>query len=73
MTSTVTVRLSEKGRRQLLKHGKIFDVLREALRLYLREKSSRRIISRLKKLQSSKIVRTTIEGDLRLIRADRER
>ena len=73
MTSTVTVRLSEKERRQLLKHGKISDVLREALRLYLREKSSRRIISRLKKLQSSKIVRTTIEGDLRLIRADRER
>jgi len=73
MTSTVTVRLSEKERRELLKHGKISEVVREALRQYLRDKSSRRIISRLKELQKSAPIRTTIQDDLRLIRADRER
>jgi len=73
MTSTVTVRLSEKERRELLKHGKISEVVREALRQYLRDKSSRRIISRLKELQKSTLIRTTIQHDLRLIRADRER
>jgi Arc/MetJ-type ribon-helix-helix transcriptional regulator len=72
MTSTITVRLSEKQRKELAKHGKISEVVREALSLYLREKNSRRIISRLRELQKSP-VRSTIQEDLRLIRADRDR
>jgi hypothetical protein len=72
MTSTITVRVSEKEKRELAKHGKISEVVREALSLYLREKSSRGIISRLRELQKSP-VRTTIQEDLRLIRADRDR
>jgi Arc/MetJ-type ribon-helix-helix transcriptional regulator len=72
MTSTITVRLSEKERKELAKHGKISEVVREALSLYLREKNSRRIISRLKNLQKFSIG-SAIQGDLRLIRADRDR
>ncbi len=72
MTSTITVRLSEKERRELAKHGKISEVVRDALSLYLREKNSRRIISRLRELQKSP-VRSTIQEDLRLMRADRDR
>jgi len=72
MTNTITVRLSEKERKELAKHGKISDVVRDALSLYLQEKSSRRIIDRLKELQKSP-VRTTIQEDLRSIRADRDR
>ncbi len=72
MTSSITVRLSEKERKELAKHGKISEVVREALSLYLREKNSRQIISRLKELQKIP-VRSTIEEDLRLIRADRDR
>ncbi|MGP8069670.1 MAG: hypothetical protein ACLP5V_07240 [Candidatus Bathyarchaeia archaeon] len=72
MTSTITVRVSEKEKKELAKHGKISEVVREALSLYLREKSSRRIISRLRELQKSP-VRTTIQEDLGLIRADRDR
>lgn len=72
MTSTITVRLSEKERKALAKHGKISDVVRDALSLYLREKDSRRIISRLRELQKSPI-RGTIYEDLQLIRADRNR
>jgi Arc/MetJ-type ribon-helix-helix transcriptional regulator len=72
MTSTITVRLSEKQRKELAKHGKISEVVRDALSLYLREKNSRRIISRLRELQKSP-VRSTIQEDLRLIRADRDR
>jgi len=73
MTSTITVRLSEKERRELQKHGKISEVVREALRLYLRNRASKRIVSRLKELQKIAIMRTTIKDDLRLIRTDRER
>ncbi len=72
MTSTITVRLSDKERKELARHGKISDVVRDALSLYLREKNSRRIISRLRELQKTP-VRSTIQEDLRLIRADRDR
>jgi Arc/MetJ-type ribon-helix-helix transcriptional regulator len=72
MTSTITVRLSEKERQELSRHGKISDVVRDALSLYLREKNSRRIIGRLRELQKSP-VQSTIQEDLRLIRADRDR
>jgi Arc/MetJ-type ribon-helix-helix transcriptional regulator len=72
MTSTITVRLSEKQRKELAKHGRISDVVRDALSLYLREKNSRRIIGRLKELQKSPVT-STIQEDLRLIRADRDR
>ena len=72
MTSTITVRLSEKERKELAKHGRISDVVRDALSLYLREKNSRKIIGRLLELQKSK-VQSRIEEDLRLIRADRDR
>ena len=72
MTSTITVRLSEKERKELARHGKISDVVRDALSLYLREKNSRRIIGRLRELQKTP-VRSTIQEDLRLIRADRDR
>lgn len=72
MTTTITVRLSEKERKELTKHGRISDVVREALSLYLRERNSRKIISRLKDLQKSPL-RSTIQQDLRMIRADRDR
>ena len=72
MTTTITVRLSEKERKELAKHGRISEVVREALSLYLQEKNSRRIIARLRELQKSTI-RSTIQEDLRLIRVDRDR
>ena len=72
MTSSITVRISEKERKELAKHGRISEVVRDALSLYLREENSRRIIARLKELQESP-VRSTIQEDLRLLRADRDR
>jgi Arc/MetJ-type ribon-helix-helix transcriptional regulator len=70
--TTITVRLSEKERKELAKHGRISDVVRDALSLYLREKNSQRIIIRLRELQKTP-VHGTIQEDLRLIRADRGR
>jgi len=73
MTSTITVRLSDKERRQLEKHGRISEVVREALRIYLRKRDSERVISRLKELQKAKPLSSTVQDDLRLIRMDRQR
>jgi Arc/MetJ-type ribon-helix-helix transcriptional regulator len=72
MTQTLTVRLSEHEKQELQKHGTLSDVVREAIRLYLRNKNSRRTIARLKELQNTPIA-SSINDDLRLIRADRER
>jgi Arc/MetJ-type ribon-helix-helix transcriptional regulator len=72
MSNTITVRLSRHERNELEQHGKISEVVREALRLYLRSRNSRRIIARLKELQKLP-VRTTSQEDLQLIQADRER
>ena len=70
--TTITVRLSQREKEELGEHGKVSEVVREALRLYLRTKNSKRLISRLRELQKSP-PRTSIEEDVRLIRADRER
>jgi Arc/MetJ-type ribon-helix-helix transcriptional regulator len=72
MANTITVRLSDRERKELQRHGKVSEVVREALRLYLRTRNSKRIIARLKELQNVPL-RTTIQEDLRLIRSDRER
>lgn len=72
MANTITVRLSQQERKELERHGKISEVVREAVRLYMRSRNSRRIIARLKELQESPI-RTTIHEDLRHIRTDRQR
>ncbi len=68
----VTVRLSERERKALKGHGKISEVVREALRLYLSSRNSSRTIARLRELQKNP-VRTTIGEDLKLLRADRDR
>jgi uncharacterized protein YlbG (UPF0298 family) len=73
MTRTITVRLTEKERRQLQKHGRISEVTREALRLYLNSEKSRQLISRLRELQKTTKLQTTIKDDLQQIRADRQR
>ena len=72
MARTIRIRLSEKERKELAKHGRISDVVRDALSLYLRDKNSRKTIGRLRELQRIP-VRSTIQEDLRLIRADRDR
>lgn len=73
MTNTITIRLSETERQELQKRGRLSAVVREAIRLYLRAENSKRVISRLKQMQSKTTLRTSIDQDLRLIRADRER
>ena len=70
--TTITVRLSEEERRELREHGKISEVVREAVRAYLSNKNSARAIARLKELQRTPI-RTGIEADLELLRTDRSR
>ena len=69
---TVSVRISEKEKRQLKKYGKLSDTLREGMKLYLNKKKSDELLSKLEKLQAKSQIKTSIE-EVKQIRDDRER
>jgi Arc/MetJ-type ribon-helix-helix transcriptional regulator len=71
--TTVSVRLSEEERKELLKYGNLSESLREGLKLYLGRKKSEKLIRRLEVLQSSNPLKTSTAGELKLIRQDRNR
>jgi len=71
--TTVSVRISEEERRELLKYGNLSESLREGLKLYLGKKKSEKLIRRLEALQSLNPVKTSTATDLKLISQDRNR
>jgi hypothetical protein len=71
--TTISVRLSDKEKAALKKHGKISKVVKDAIALYLQSEQSKETLKRLKELQKKQKVRTTIEEEIALIREDRNR
>jgi len=71
--TTISVRISEKEKAALRKHGKISKVVKEAISFYLSAKRSRTVIKRLKELQRNTKVRTTEQEEVALINEDRRR
>lgn len=71
--TTVSIRLSEKEKRELRKHGKVSTVIKEALASYLASRRSARAIQRLKELQHEARPKRGIEFDVKLLREDRTR
>ena len=71
--STVSVRISEEEKRQLQKYGKLSDTLRQGMKLYLNNKKSEELFSKLQKLQAENLIKTSTEQEVRLIREDRSR
>jgi hypothetical protein len=69
--TTISVRISEKEKAALRKHGKISQVVKEAIDLYLSSKESRRALRKLKDLQRRESVKTSAQYDVSLIREDR--
>jgi len=68
---TISVRISEKEKAALRKYGRISQVVKEAIDLYLRSKESRRALRKLKELQRRESVKTAAEYDVLLIHEDR--
>jgi hypothetical protein len=71
--TTISVRISEKEKAALKKHGRISQVVKEAIDLYLSSKESKRALRRLKELQRRESVKTSAQYDASLIREDRLR
>ncbi len=72
MTKDIKVRLSRQEIVELMKRGNISEVVREAVRSYLRQENSKKVIARLKELQKASL-KSTIQEDVELIREDRMR
>ncbi|MGI0018843.1 MAG: hypothetical protein ACREAY_00060 [Nitrososphaera sp.] len=69
----ISIRISEKEKLALRKHGKISSVIKEAIALYLDSEQSKRTFKRLKELQRASGIRTTATEDVSLIKEDRSR
>ncbi len=71
--TTISVRIPDSERAELAKYGRVSDVIRNAIKLYLETNRSRAVFKRLRKLQTSDMVKTTQLEDLSLIKDDRAR
>ena len=69
--SMVSVRISQEEKRQLQKYGKLSDTLRQAMKLYLNNKKSEELFSKLEKLQAENPIKTSTEQEVKLIKEDR--
>lgn len=70
--TVITVRLSDKEKAQLEKYGKISDVVRDALQMYVNNKKAREAIKRLAEYQKKNPVTTSKDEIVAMIREDRE-
>ncbi len=71
--TAITVRITEKEKQDLKKHGEISKVVREAITNYLSSTKSIETIKRLKELQKNNVIKTTTQQEINLIRKDRQR
>ncbi|MEO9295354.1 MAG: hypothetical protein ABI347_07125 [Nitrososphaera sp.] len=71
--TTLSVRISEKEKAALKKHGKISKVVKEAIAMYLDLERSNETLRRLKELQSRESPQRTGQQEAELVREDRRR
>ncbi len=71
--ATISVRISDNEKKQLMKYGTLSESLREGLRLYLSQRKSEEVLRKLEELQVKNPIKTTTIDDGRLIREDRRR
>jgi hypothetical protein len=69
----VSVRLSEKEKRELLQYGGLSKGIREGVALYLKAQKSREIFRKLEELQKKNLIKTALGKKAELIREDRTR
>lgn len=71
--TAITVRITEKEKQDLKKHGEISKVVREAITNYLSSTKSIETIKQLEELQKNNAIKTTTQQEINLLRKDRQR
>lgn len=69
--TVITVRLSNKEKASLEKYGKISDVVRQAIRVYLNDMKAREALRKLEQYQKKNPVASTRKEIVAMIREDR--
>ena len=70
---TISVRISEKEKKELSEFGSVSEAVREGLKMYLRRKKAIKILRKLERLQIDDRVRTLTLEDIELVRTNRKR
>ncbi len=70
--TVINVRLTEKEKAALEKYGRISDIVRDAIQMYINNRKSTIALKRLKEYQKKNRLTTTIEETVAMIREDRD-
>ena len=68
----INVRLTEKEKDILERYGKISDIIRDAIQMYINNRKYMRDLKKLKDYQKENRVTTTMEEIVAMIREDRD-
>jgi Arc/MetJ-type ribon-helix-helix transcriptional regulator len=67
----ITVRLSDKEKKSLEKYGKISDVVRDAIQMYIDQKKKEKALKKLEVLQEENKLEIAVDEIVASIRKDR--
>jgi hypothetical protein len=70
--TAINVRLTEKEKAALEKYGKISDLVREAIHMYVNNRKSMDALRKLKEYQKKNRVTTTTKEIVAMLREDRD-
>ncbi|MCS4538918.1 MAG: hypothetical protein HYY67_08685 [Thaumarchaeota archaeon] len=70
---TISVRISDKEKKELLNYGTLSTSVREGLRLYINTRKSQELLHKLEELQRRNPIKTTALEEVKLIKEDRNR
>jgi Arc/MetJ-type ribon-helix-helix transcriptional regulator len=71
VSTVITVRLTEDEKKELESYGKISDVVRDALRLYIKKRKTDRLFKELEEFQKKHRIKISRDEIVSTIREDR--
>ncbi len=70
---TISVRISDKEKKELDQYGSVSEAVREGVKLYLQSKKTSKALAKLRALQAKDRAKTTTLEELKLVKEDRNR
>ena len=72
VSTVITVRLTEEEKKELESYGKISDVVRDAIRLYINKRKTNVLFRQLEEFQKNHPIKTSRDEIVAMIREDRD-
>jgi hypothetical protein len=71
VSTVITVRLTEDEKKELESYGKISDIVRDAIRLYIKKRKTDQLFKELEEFQKKHRIKISRDEIVSLIREDR--